>query len=198
MAYIKDLTKKAPIKTDEIIIEKSDGSGTFKTTINDAVNSSDVKNTLSSEISIVKSRVDAITSLPEGSTTGDAELQDIRVKADGTTATSAGNAVREQVSELKEDIYKLKTNVNLVKNIEHFYINRYSHEKTENGEYNSATIYVKKGQTFSVDYRGDYRIEPFDYFYIQSQYQNRVPIVVTSGELTYNGGLKGKLEVLNV
>ena len=58
--------------------------------------------------------------------------------------------------------------------------------------------YVKKGQTLSVDYRGDYRIEPFDYFYIQSQYQNRVPIVATSGELTYNGGLKGKLEVLNV
>ena len=58
--------------------------------------------------------------------------------------------------------------------------------------------YVKKGQTLSVDYRGDYRIEPFDYFYIQSQYQSRVPIVVTSGELTYNGGLKGKLEVLNV
>ena len=54
MAYIKDLTKKAPIKTDEIIIEKSDGSGTFKTTINDAVNSSDVKNTLNSEISRAK------------------------------------------------------------------------------------------------------------------------------------------------
>lgn len=58
--------------------------------------------------------------------------------------------------------------------------------------------YVKKGQTLSIDYRGDYRIEPFDYFYVQSQYQNRVPIVVTSCELNYNGGLKGKLEALNV
>lgn len=71
----------------------------------------DINDNLSSEISrakeadeILKSRVDVITSLPEGSTTGDAELQDIRVKADGTTATSAGNAVREQISELKSDL----------------------------------------------------------------------------------------------
>lgn len=41
--------------------------------------------------------------------TVDSEVQNIRVKADGTTATSAGDAVREQVSELKSD---LRNNIN--------------------------------------------------------------------------------------
>ena len=35
--------------------------------------------------------------------TQDSEVQDIRVKADGTSAATAGNAVREQITELKND-----------------------------------------------------------------------------------------------
>ena len=66
---------------------------------------------LKQDLGVERARIDSFTKLPEGSTTGDAELQDIRVKADGTTATSAGNAVREQVAELKSDLDDLGDNI---------------------------------------------------------------------------------------
>ena len=63
------------------------------------------------EIDTLQSRMDTFTSLPEGSTTGDAELIDIRVKVDGTIAPTAGTAVREQISELKSDLGNLRFSI---------------------------------------------------------------------------------------
>lgn len=61
-------------------------------------------------IAVLEGRMDEFVRLPEGSTTGDAELADIRVGAAGfPTYSTAGDAVRGQVSSLKEDIDKLST-----------------------------------------------------------------------------------------
>ena len=54
--------------------------------------------------SVLSARMDTFTQLPSGSTSGDAELIDIRVGADGTTYSTAGDAVRGQVSDLKSDL----------------------------------------------------------------------------------------------
>ena len=63
---------------------------------------------INSNISSLGARVDNIATLPEGSTTGDAELIDMRVGADGNTYPNAGTAVREQISVLRQDLVDLQ------------------------------------------------------------------------------------------
>ena len=52
------------------------------------------------EVAIERARIDAFTSLNEGTTTGDAELIDGRIGVDGTTYNNIGNAIRNQVNGL--------------------------------------------------------------------------------------------------
>lgn len=52
---------------------------------------------LDTEIAVERARIDQFVTLEEGSTTGDAELRDIRVGCDGTQYANAGEAVRKQL-----------------------------------------------------------------------------------------------------
>lgn len=86
------------------------------------------------DINVLKNRVDGIVALPDGSTTADAELVDIRTGADGKKYASAGTAVREQVSSLKETMDTVKTDV----------LNAITTDVDITGTYKSSSAWIQK------------------------------------------------------
>ena len=59
---------------------------------------------LNENVNALSARMDTFSSLPSGSTSGNAELIDIRVGEDGYTSASAGSSVRNQVNRLDDTI----------------------------------------------------------------------------------------------
>lgn len=94
------------------------GTGSERTSLKNKINAmqSDVEavaddvEDYKDDLALLTGRVNEMTSLEEGSTTGDAELADIRVGADGTQYVNAGTAVREQISELKSALNNIYYN----------------------------------------------------------------------------------------
>ena len=64
------------------------------TNVNSRINSTNIK------VESLESRMDSFVHLEAGSTTGDAELIDARIEANGTVASNAGNAIRQQANRL--------------------------------------------------------------------------------------------------
>ncbi len=103
------------------------------------------------EIAVERERINNIAALPSGSTTGDAELQDIRVGIDGKTYPSAGSAVRGQVTDLKSDLDVLDDDIMPMMEIDiGAYINSDVNKWISDGTTNYKTYYVKSGDVINL------------------------------------------------
>lgn len=72
------------------------------------INQTDISN-LKTKQTTLESRMNTFAALKSGSTTGDAELQDIRVRANGTTHETAGEAVRAMDTDISALLQKNQT-----------------------------------------------------------------------------------------
>ena len=99
--------EKVTLAAEQVTLatEKADAAAASEAAVNGVSTQLTTRmSAIETEQAVQDARMDTFTSLPEGSTSGNAELADIRVGADGTTYDTAGNAVRGQISELKSDL----------------------------------------------------------------------------------------------
>ena len=120
--------------------------GTARASVDSLSNSVSTRmSAIETEQSVQSARMDTFTSLPEGSTSGNAELADIRVGADGTTYDTAGNAVRGQIGELKSDLEDLES---------HIHLSKASVNLFDSQNPNEVNLVPKSGGTTIISYSG--------------------------------------------
>lgn len=68
------------------------------------------QNNVANSVKVLNARMSTFTALESGSTSGDAELTDIRVGANGRVYNSAGDSVRGQVSEINNSLVNQGSN----------------------------------------------------------------------------------------
>ena len=109
---IKQVYDDATVNHDNANMEVKMARGTHNT-LNDRLNKTDeiqaqTNAQLSADIDIERKRIDSFVALPEGSTSGDAELMDIRIGANNVKYTNAGDAVRSQFMDANSEIKKIE------------------------------------------------------------------------------------------
>ena len=85
--------------------------GIYETYELSKVNNSQIKEKANkNELDIERKRIDSLTKLEEGSTTGDAELIDARIGANSIIYDNAGNAIREQINDINNIVSQIGSN----------------------------------------------------------------------------------------
>lgn len=109
-SYVDDYFENLDVQTEiDAKLDEMAEDGTLDTLLLPYFNSykSDINTIVSSQnesIAVLESRMDSFTQLPNGSTSGDAELADIRISVTGETYPTAGDAVRGQIDLVTERI----------------------------------------------------------------------------------------------
>jgi len=140
-------------KTEATATEKAEAN---EKAIAEAVDrSKTVEAELSEEIAVERARISNLATLDEGSTTGDAELIDIRTGASGKVYASAGEAVRGQVRELNETLagLELVTNVNLSTATSGQFVTTEG-VVSSNSEFSTLAIHLKKDEKLQLHASG--------------------------------------------
>lgn len=101
------------------------------------------------KIDVLESRMNTFTQLPDGSTSGDSELTDIRVAYNGKTYDTAGDSVRAQVDDLHDE---LNTIEGLTGNLAELSKIRIGKAWNNDDNVNRASLYlhVKPNTTYSI------------------------------------------------